>query len=278
MKHITAIISGKGGVGKTMLAAAFGLAEARRGKRVLLLDLDMGMGNLDLALGLSPKYSMLGLVMGKCREKDAVQHVKDGLDFLAAHFKRDWRDIKKSDVAKVLEDYADDYDLILLDCPAGRGKGMEFAAKFADSFILVIGPSKAAVINAKRTAQMLPKANIRAVYNDFSADGTYTFEEAKEAVKSIPFGGIVPHSEEIDRLLQEGRMAEYDETSPFGRAIALCLDSAETGETISPEVISELLETGTKSAKKADTDSFLHPASRLHRARLSARYGRRGMR
>lgn len=278
MKHITAIISGKGGVGKTMLTAAFGLAEARRGKRVLLLDLDMGMGNLDLALGLSPKYSMLGLVMGKCREKDAVQHVEEGLDFLAAHFKRDWRDIKKSDVAKVLEDYADDYDLILLDCPAGRGKGMEFAAKFADFFILVIGPSKAAVINAKRTAQMLPKADIRAVYNDFSADGTYTFEEAKGAVKSIPIGGIVPHSEEVNRLLQEGRMAEFEVSSPFGRAIALCLEIMETGDTLSPEMTAELLKTGTKSAKKIDTESFLHPASRLHRARLSLRFGRRGMR
>ena len=52
MKHITALVSGKGGVGKTLLTAAFGVAEARKGKRVLLLDLDMGMGNLDLALGL----------------------------------------------------------------------------------------------------------------------------------------------------------------------------------------------------------------------------------
>ena len=277
MKHITALVSGKGGVGKTLLTAAFGVAEARKGKRVLLLDLDMGMGNLDLALGLSPKYSMLGLVMGKCREKDAILHIQGGPDFLAAHFKRDWREIKKADVGRVLEDFADDYDLILLDCPAGRGKGTEFAKVAADSFLLIAGPSKASAINAKRTAEWLGNADIHAVYNDFCSNGAFSFSEAASVLKQIPIGGLIPHSDFVNRLLQEGRMAEYEEDSVFGKAVDASLRVIDGETEFSKDAALTFLRDETTGNIRPSSSVSMHPASRLHRARLSSRYGRRGI-
>ena len=274
MSQVMAFVSGKGGVGKTLLSAAFGVAAARAGKRVLLLDLDMGMGNLDLVFGLLPKYSMLGLLMGKCRENDALLSVMPGLDFLAAHFKKDWRDVKKSDVSQILKEYADEYDFILLDCPAGRGKGVEFAAKVADILYWVIGPSAASVRSAKRMALQGAEAKMRALYNDFSKEDAISFSEVRKETARIPFGGLIPHSEAANRLAQQGRLAEYEETSAFAKAIAMAMRVADSDGMLSEDAFVPFAE------KEAcgGAPSTLSGPSRLHRLRLSARYGRRGRR
>ena len=274
MSQVMAFVSGKGGVGKTLLSAAFGVAAARAGKRVLLLDMDMGMGNLDLVFGLSPKYSMLGLLMGKCREKDALLSVMPGLDFLAAHFKKDWRDVKKSDVSQILKEYADEYDFILLDCPAGRGKGVEFAAHVADILYWVVGPSVASLRSAKRMALHGAETKIRALYNDFSKEDAISFSEARKETERIPFGGLIPHSEEANRLAQQGRLAEYEETSPFARAMAMTMRVADSAALLSE---AEFVPFSEKETRGQDSVTLSGPF-RLHRLRLGARYGKRGRR
>ncbi len=277
MSRVVAFVSGKGGVGKTILSAAFGVAAARAGKRVLLLDLDMGMGNLDLALGLSPKYSMLGLLMGKCREKDALLSVMPRLDFLAAHFKKDWRDIKKSDVSLILKEYADEYDLILLDCPAGMGKGVEFAARAADTVYLLIGPSVASLRSAKRMAMQFPETNVQALYNDFSTADEVSFAEARAQTERISFGGLIPHSDAVNRLAQQGRLWEYEETFPFAQAVDKIMEAMDSGAALSEEEWISFLKKEKTGTRGAD-DETLSGLSRLHRMRLGARYGKRGRR
>ncbi len=274
MSRVMAFVSGKGGVGKTVLSAAFGVAAARAGHRVLLLDLDMGMGNLDLALGLALKYSMLGLLMGKCREKDALLSVMPGLDFLAAHFKKDWRDVKKSDILQILKEYADEYDWMILDCPAGRGKGVEFAGEVADILYLVMGPSLASLRSAKKIAMNGPETKIRALYNDFIKGDAISFSEARDATARIPFGGLIPHSDAVNVLAQQGRLAEYPEISAFAQAIQMAMGAADAGEFLSEEAFRPLLE--REEIRK--NPMALSGPSRLHRMRLGARYGRRGRR
>ncbi len=272
MSRVMAFVSGKGGVGKTVLSAAFGVAAARAGHRVLLLDLDMGMGNLDLVLGLAPKYSMLGLLMGKCREKDALLSVMPGLDFLAAHFKKDWRDVKKSDILQILKEYADEYDWMILDCPAGRGKGVEFAGEVADILYLVMGPSLASLRSAKKIAMNGSETKIRALYNDFIKGDAISFSAARDDTARIPFGGLIPHSDAVNVLAQQGRLAEYPEISAFAQAIQMAMGAADAGEFLSEEAFRPLSE---REDNRKNPMALSGP-SRLHRMRLGARYGRRG--
>lgn len=278
MSRVLAFVSGKGGVGKTLLTAAFGVAAARAKKRVLLLDLDMGMGNLDLILGLSPKYSMLGLLMGKCREKDALISVMPGMDFLAAHFKKDWRDVRKSDISQILKEYAEEYDFILLDCPAGMGKGVEFATKVADILYLVVGPSAASLRSAARMSMNFSAVKMRALYNDFSAKELISFREARSDTKRILFGGLIPHSDAVDRLAQQGRVYQYEETLPFAKAIEMTVEAIDSDSALSEEAFSSFLETEGKGKEAAVDQTELSGLSRLHRMRLGGRYGRRGRR
>ncbi len=274
MSRVMAFVSGKGGVGKTVLSAAFGVAAARAGHRVLLLDLDMGMGNLDLVLGLAPKYSMLGLLMGKCREKDALLSVMPGLDFLAAHFKKDWRDVKKSDILQILKEYADEYDWMILDCPAGRGKGVEFVGEVADILYLVMGPSLASLRSAKKIAMNGSETKIRALYNDFIKGDAISFSAARDDTARIPFGGLIPHSDIVNVLAQQGRLAEYPEISAFAQAIQMAMGAADAGEFLSEEAFRPFSE--REESRK--NPMALSGPSRLHRMRLGARYGRRGRR
>ena len=123
MAEIVSFASGKGGVGKTLLTAALGIFLSRKGKKVLLIDGDMGMRNMDLVLGLENEcfYHVMDLAEGRCFAKDVILEVNDHLDFLPAAQNDTWETVFPAAMDTVLEDVEDKYDYILLDCPAGRG-------------------------------------------------------------------------------------------------------------------------------------------------------------
>ena len=124
MGTIITIASGKGGVGKTLVTAALGLVLSRRGKRILLVDGDMGLRDLDLVLGVQDDvlYDVTDVIRGRCSAGRAILSIGPGLDFLAASQKHTWEKIESSSFQYVLEQLAQEYDGVLVDSPPGRGR------------------------------------------------------------------------------------------------------------------------------------------------------------
>ena len=143
MTQVLSVISGKGGVGKTLLTAALGIQLSRMGKKVLLIDGDMGLRNLDLILGVENEcfYNIWDLAQGKCFIRDAILSIDENLYFLSASQGETWEEISSDAINTVLEDIDEIYDFILIDCPAGIGAGIKFAAKISDFAIIVLAPS-----------------------------------------------------------------------------------------------------------------------------------------
>mgnify|MGYP000361641435 CR=1 FL=1 len=140
MTQVLSVISGKGGVGKTLLTAALGIQLSRMGKKVLLIDGDMGLRNLDLILGVENEcfYNIWDLAQGKCFIRDAILSIDENLYFLSASQGETWEEISSDAINTVLEDIDEIYDFILIDCPAGIGAGIKFAAKISDFAIIVL--------------------------------------------------------------------------------------------------------------------------------------------
>ena len=109
MAEIVSFASGKGGVGKTLLTAALGIFLSRKGKKVLLIDGDMGMRNMDLVLGLENEcfYHVMDLAEGRCFAKDVILEVNDHLDFLPAAQNDTWESVFPAAMDTVLEDVED---------------------------------------------------------------------------------------------------------------------------------------------------------------------------
>lgn len=228
MAHILSFASGKGGVGKTLLCAATGILLARQGKKVLLIDGDMGMRNMDLVLGLENDcfYHILDLAEGKCFPRDVILPVTDHLDFLPAAPSGTWADVIPAAIDTVLEDVYKKYDYIFLDCPAGVGAGIQFSAKVSEEILVVVAPSWASFRNASQLIHLVGrKAECRMILNQFAwQDETkVSFEDMMEEVDPETFAGVVPYSEEADRLAHEGNLPEVSEKGAFMQALTCVL-------------------------------------------------------
>lgn len=224
MAHILSFASGKGGVGKTLLCAAMGIMLSRQGKKVLLVDGDMGMRNMDLVLGLENEcfYHILDLAEGKCFADDVILEVDDHLDFLPAAPSGTWADVIPAAVDTVLEDVNDQYDYIFLDCPAGVGAGIQYAAQVSEEILVVIAPSWASFRNASQLVNRVGRqTSCRMILNQFAwKDETkVSFDDMMEQVDPDYFGGLVPYSEEADRLAHEGELMDFSAKGAFGEAL-----------------------------------------------------------
>lgn len=275
-----ALASGKGGVGKTFLTASFGLALARQGASVLLLDGDMGLRNLDIPLGMEKqtRYTSWDLARGRCFEEDSILTVMPHLDFLPAAEEEDWKAVSRPALSTVLEDLADRYDYILIDCPAGLGKGIRFAEKAADAWLIVVGPSWASRRDALKTAACIGKQGRAAlIFNDFQtgSDAGVSLAELIGSVDGLQVAGVIPHSSKGNRLAQQGRLKEYQRDSAFGEAVELTLKSFLTGTVYPLSRWQSLLQ----KAKKEECERENRPAgsagSLLLRQRAKAARWRR---
>lgn len=224
--RIMAVMSGKGGAGKTMMTVSLGAALARMGKKVLLVDADMGLRDLDLAVGQENEvfYTLWDLARGKCFERDALIAVDKHLDFLAAAQTETWEDVDPEAVSTVFEDLRDRYDAVLIDCPAGVGEGIRFARSVAGEAAVVVNPTWISRRDAERTLQVLgPKYPSFILFNNFyfSGKGSLSFQEMYDAMEPEHFLGVIPHSGEAEQLMQEGRLHEFSDTGAFGTALSM---------------------------------------------------------
>ena len=123
MGEVIVITSGKGGVGKTTTTANLGAGLASLGKKVVLVDTDIGLRNLDVVMGLENRivYDLVDVVEGRCRLKQALIKDKrlESLYLLPANQTRDKSAINRQQMIKLTEQLREDYDFVLIDCPAG---------------------------------------------------------------------------------------------------------------------------------------------------------------
>ena len=157
--RVIVITSGKGGVGKTTTSANIGTALAKAGKKVVLIDTDIGLRNLDLLLGLENRivYTIVDVVEERCKLKQAL--VKDkknpNLCLLAAAQTRDKTSVNQEQLKTICDELKEDNDFILVDCPAGIEQGFQNAVAGATEAIVVTTPEMSAVRDADRIIGLL---------------------------------------------------------------------------------------------------------------------------
>ena len=146
------VTSGKGGVGKTTVTLNIGAALALRGKRVALVDTDLGLRNLDVVMGVEDKivFDLVDVVEGRCRLKQAlVQDVRFSgrLVLLPAAQTRDKDTVSAQQMRQVVAELAEQFDYVLIDCPAGIEQGFKNAVAGADQAIVVTMPEILSLIH-----------------------------------------------------------------------------------------------------------------------------------
>jgi septum site-determining protein MinD len=204
--ELIAVASGKGGTGKTSVTAGVATALAQSGKRVLCIDCDVGLRNLDISLGLTEScpLSFLDVCEGGYPMSQVTVHpVYPTLHFLTAPMNCPPERIDPEKFGAFLMDVRIRYDFVFLDAPAGVDAGFKLAATFADRCILVTGPGPAAVRDAARTAQVLElmgKTNIRLIVNRVNPKLVRAMDTTIDDVMDtagLPLMGIVPEDKNV---------------------------------------------------------------------------------
>ena len=223
MSEVIVITSGKGGVGKTTTTANIGTGLAVTGKKVALVDADIGLRNLDVVLGLENRivYDLVDVIEGNCRLKQAL--IKDkrysGLFLLPAAQTRDKDSVTPEQMQKLCQNLKDDgFDYIILDCPAGIEQGFKNAIAGADRAIVVTTPEVSAVRDADRIIGLLEANGLNdptLILNRLRID--MVIDDVTE-ILAIDILGVVPDDEEVVVTTNKGEPAVTCENSMAGQA------------------------------------------------------------
>ena len=208
MCEIIVITSGKGGVGKTTVTANIGLGLANLNKKVVVIDTDIGLRNLDVVLGLENRivYNLIDVIEGSCRMKQALIRDKhcENLYLLPSAQTRDKTSVKPEQMVKLTKDLAEEFDYILLDCPAGIEQGFKNAIAGANRAVVVTTPEVSAIRDADRIigllqANQMPKIEliINRLRMDMIQKGEMMSVEDVSEILAVDLLGAVPDDEHI---------------------------------------------------------------------------------
>lgn len=229
MGEVIVITSGKGGVGKTTTTANLGTGLALNGKKVVLIDTDIGLRNLDVVMGLENRivYDLVDVVEGSCRIKQALIKDKrfEGLYLLPAAQTRDKTSVSPEQMMKLCDELRAEYDYILVDCPAGIEQGFKNAIAGANKAIVVTTPEVSAVRDADRIIGLLeanelrnPRLLINRVRVDMVKRGDMMTIDDIIDILAIDLIGVVPDDEKIIISTNKGEPAITDSKSLAGQA------------------------------------------------------------
>ena len=228
MSEIYVITSGKGGVGKTTTTANLGMGLARRGKKVVLVDTDTGLRNLDLLLGLERRivYTLVDVIQKRATYNQAlVRHKKyENLFLLPTSQVADKTAIEPKQMAELIQEMRKDFDYILIDCPAGIEQGFQTAVVAADWAIVVTMPEISAVRDADKIIGKLQADNkkIKLVVNrirpQMVKDGMMLDMTSIDDILSIECIGQVPDDEKVVDSANRGEPVIEWENSMAGQA------------------------------------------------------------
>lgn len=227
--RVITITSGKGGVGKTTTTANIGTALAMQGKKVAVVDSDIGLRNLDAVLGLENRivYDLVDVVEGQCRLRQAL--IKDKrlpeLFLLPAAQTRDKNAVNSVQMEQLCQQLRAEFDFVLIDSPAGIEQGFRNAIVGADEIIIVANPEMASVRDADRIIGLVEaagKPEPRLILNRLRAEMTRRGDMMDVAdvleVLGIDLLGIVPEDEMIIVATNKGEPIVYDKHSRAGRS------------------------------------------------------------
>jgi len=250
MCEVIVVTSGKGGVGKTTTTANIGTGLAAMGKKVLLIDTDIGLRNLDVVMGLENRivYNLVDVVEGNCRIKQAL--IKDkrynSLYLLPSAQTRDKTAVNENQMKKMIEQISEHFDYILLDCPAGIEQGFKNAIAGANRALIVTTPEVSAIRDADRIIGLLEANEIekmdlvvnRARFDLMQRGDMMTVEDVVD-ILAVPLIGVVPDDENVVIATNQGEPLVGSHTGA-GRAYQnICLRVLgkeipfETGKSIS---------------------------------------------
>ena len=208
MGEVIVITSGKGGVGKTTTTANIGTALALLGKKVVLVDADIGLRNLDVVMGLENRivYDLVDVVEKVCRLKQALIRDKrfEGLYLLPAAQTKDKTAVSPQQMQELCEQLKEEFDFVLIDCPAGIEQGFRNAIAGADKALVVTTPEVSAVRDADRIIGLLEANEIHETYlivnrlrMDMVKRGDMMSSDDVTEILAIDLIGIVPDDENI---------------------------------------------------------------------------------
>ncbi|MBF0566962.1 MAG: septum site-determining protein MinD [Nitrospirae bacterium] len=230
MARVIVVTSGKGGVGKTTITANLGMALAMAGKRVLTIDADIGLRNLDMILGLEKRivYDIVDVVEGVIKTEKAFVKDKRGypLCLLPASQTKNKESVKPEQMIDVVDSVRDSFDYIFVDSPAGIESGFRTACAPADEAIVVVNPEVSSVRDADRIVGLLEsmeKTSINLIINRIKAHqvrkGEMLSVEDIEDILHIKKIGIVPDEEKLVDYSNKGEPIVLSQTGPIARAI-----------------------------------------------------------
>ncbi len=237
MSEVIVITSGKGGVGKTTTSAAIAVGLAMQGKKVVVIDFDVGLRNLDLVMGCERRvvYDLLNVVHKETTLHQAL--IKDkrvsNLYILPASQTRDKDALTKTGINRVIEEMRGMFDYILCDSPAGIEKGAQLAMYYADQAIVVTNPEVSSVRDSDRILGLLASKTRRSEkqgtpikehllisrYEPHRVDiGDMLSIKDIQEILSIPLLGVIPESKSVLKASNTGNPVIFDETSNAGQA------------------------------------------------------------
>ena len=222
MAKVLVVTSGKGGVGKTTSTAAMGAALAQAGKKVVVVDFDIGLRNLDLVMGAERRvvFDLINVVQGTARLSQALIRDKrlDNLSLLPASQTRDKDALTEEGIGRVIADLRASHDWIICDSPAGIERGAMLAMRFADEAIIVTNPEVSSVRDSDRIIGMLDSRTVRAETGERVEKHVLItrFDPARAArgemigiddileILATPLLGIIPESQDVLRASNVG--------------------------------------------------------------------------
>ncbi len=229
MGQVITITSGKGGVGKTTTTANVGVGLALLGQRVVAIDADIGLRNLDVVMGLENRivYDLVDAVEGHCRLKQALIRDKrlPELFLLPAAQTRDKTAVNPEQMVALCDRLRPDFDFILIDSPAGIEQGYRNAVAPADQVLIVTTPEVSAVRDADRIVGLVeaaekgpPSLIINRLNPEMVRRGQMLSTEDVVEILAIDLIGIVPEDRQIIVSTNQGTPVALDGKTPSGQA------------------------------------------------------------
>ncbi len=263
MATIIPVASGKGGVGKSTIAACLSAALATKGHTVLLVDGDMGLRDLDLMIGVQDNvlFTSADLCQKDCFKEDAVISLTKTLDFLPASQSLGWEDVGRKRFTRMLKRLTESYDYIIVDLPAGIGRGWDIILQEAHKVLLVVEPNRISIRDVQKVMSHLHEKRffdygiVINAYPILSEERLLSIGETLDYIGAETLVSVLPMSQTIRRLANEGMLLTEPWETMYDNLLQRIVSYVEGEDTLDVLQIEKLFLDFAQQKKRAQEDS-----------------------